>query len=521
MEPAVMTPQEYVDVLKRRKWSLVLPALIVFVLAAIIALVLPPIYKSTSTILIEEQEIPVDMVATTVTSYAEQRLQVINQRIMSTSRLQEIMNRFNLYQDLRDKWTTEEIIDKMREDIKLEPINVEVVDRRTGRPSSATIAFTLSYEGKNDPVQVQRVANVLASLYLEENLKVRERQVTEASEFFEDEIAKMKVDLAKLEGKIADFKQKHVNELPELLQVNMQSLNNIELNVERINEQLRSLKEREGQLQVQLTSVSPQMEDQRRLEELKVQLTHLKTKFSDEYPDVIQTKAEIAELEKQLDTQGTLPDLEEERPDNPVYVNLASQLSSTKTEIESMGRQLVDLEKQKEEFRKRIATTPIIEGEYTALISERASTQAKYNDLMAKFMETKVAQGLEKEQKGERFTLIDPAVLPEKPYKPNRLAIIFIGLVLGVGAGIGLAAFREFSDDAVWKADALTMATSFPVLVCIPEIFTDREKLESKAKRKKNLIIILIAAIVFIFIFHFFIMDFDILWAKLMRRLAL
>lgn len=521
MEETTMTPQDYGDVLKRRKLSLIVPALIVFLAAVIIALVLPPIYKSTSTILIEEQEIPVDLVMTTVTSYAEQRLQVINQRIMSTSRLQEIINRFDIYQDLRDRWTTEEIIEKMREDIQLEPINVEVVDRRTGRPSSATIAFTLSYEGENDPVKVQRVANVLASLYLEENLKVRERQVTEASSFFEDEIERVKGDLNRLEQKIAAFKVKHVNELPELLQVNVQSLNNIAMNIERANEQLRSFKEKEGYLQSQLASVSPQMEDQQRLEDLKLQLTNLKTRFSDEYPDVIQVKAEIAELEKQLSDSDLLTQPTDERPDNPAYINLASQLASIQSEIESVERQRRDLEKQKEEFQRRVAITSTVEGEYRSLVSERDSTQAKHDDLMRKFMETKVAQGLEKEQKGERFTLIDPAVVAEKPYKPNRLAIMLIGLVLGIGAGIGFASFKEFSDDAVWKAETLTEATSFPVLVTIPDIRTEQEKADARGKRKIRLVVIAILLIVGLALFHFFVMDFDIFWAKVMRRMAL
>lgn len=521
MEATTMTPQDYGDVLKRRKLSLIVPALIVFFTAVIIALVLPPIYKSTSTILIEEQEIPTDLVMSTVTSYAEQRLQVINQRIMSTSRLQEIINRFELYRNLQDRWTTEEIIEKMREDIRLEPVNVEVVDRRTGRPSSATIAFTLSYEGENDPVKVQRVANVLASLYLEENLKVRERQVTEASGFFEDEIERVKVDLSRLEQKIADFKKKHVNALPELLQVNVQSLNNIELNIARTNEQLRSFKEREGALRSQLANVSPQMEDQRRLEDLKLQLTNLKTRFSDEYPDVIQVKAEIAELEKQLSDPDLLAKSTDDRPDNPAYINLASQLASVQSEIESIERQRADLEKQREEFQRRVAVTSTVEGEYRSLVSERDGTQAKYDDLMRKFMETEVAQGLEKGQKGERFTLIDPAVIAEKPYKPNRLAIMLIGLVLGIGAGIGFASFKEFSDDAVWNAESLSQATSFPVLVTIPKIRTEQEIADAKGKRRTRLLVTAILLIAGLALFHFFVMDFDIFWAKMMRRLAL
>lgn len=521
MEETTTSPQDYLAILKRRKWSLIIPSVSIIFLAVLIGLLLPPVYRSTSTILIEEQEIPADFVMSTVTSYAEQRLQIINQRIMSSSRLQEIIDRFDLYSDLKGKWTKEEITEKMREDIILEPINVEVVDRRTGRPSTATIAFTLSYEGEDYADKVYRVANVLASLFLEENIKVRERQVTEASNFFEDEITRVKGDLGRLDGKIAAFKQLHVNELPELMQVTMQNLHTIELNTDRAYEQLRSLKERKGYLQTQLTSVSPQMEDKKRLEELRLQLINLRSTFSEAYPDVMLLKSEIAELEKKLQDGKDLNESAPEPPDNPAYITMASQLASVESEVESVLRQIQELEKQRQEMQRRLAATPVVESEYKSLVSERDSTQAKYDDLMRKFMEAKVAQGLEKEQKGERFTLIDPAVIPEKPYKPNRLAIMLIGLVLGIGAGVGFASFREFSDDSVWNVEALTSLTAFPVLAVIPEIVSEEEKQARKARQRTKILIAIGTVIAFLLIFHFFIMDFDVLWAKLVRRLAL
>ncbi|MEM2983404.1 MAG: Wzz/FepE/Etk N-terminal domain-containing protein, partial [Candidatus Bathyarchaeia archaeon] len=206
MEQETKTIQDFKEILKRRKWSFILPLLIVFIIGTIVAFALPPIYRSTATILIEEQEIPREYVMSTVTSYAEQRLQSINQRIMSSSRLLEIINRFNLYADLRKKWVIEEIIEKMREDIKFQTISADVVDRRTGRPTAATIAFTVSYEGKN-PALVQQVANVLASLYLEENMRTREEQTVGATRFLEEELKEVQAKLANLDARIAQYKQ--------------------------------------------------------------------------------------------------------------------------------------------------------------------------------------------------------------------------------------------------------------------------------------------------------------------------
>lgn len=344
MQPMAMTPGEFLQTLKRRRWSLILPAAIVFVASAVVAITLPSIYKSTSTILIEEQENPADFVMTTVTSYIEQRLQSINRRIMSYSRLLEVIQRFNLYAELTNRWSAEEIIEKMRQDTILVPISAEVIHRRTGKKTPATIAFSLSYQGTN-PKTVQKVTNVLTSLYLSENLKAREKQAQETAAFLEKEMDKIKIDLAEIESKIAAFKEAHINELPELLQVNLQSLNNVEGSIERSYEQLRSLKERKEYLETQLTSLPSHLDPEvissrKRLEELKVDLVHLTNRFSDQYPDVIKTRAEITDLEKLLQEKKSSAATAHEPPDNPAYVTLAAHLASTRSDLSSVKRQL-------------------------------------------------------------------------------------------------------------------------------------------------------------------------------------
>jgi len=522
MEPSVKTPGDYIEILKRRKWSMILPALIIFVAAAVVALTLPSIYKSTATILIEEQEIPADFVATTVTSFVEQRLQSINQRVMTYTKLLDIINQYKLYQDLREKRTTEEIVEKMSEDILFEPISVEAIDRRTGRPTTATIAFTLAYEGKH-PQTVQQVTNVLTSLFLRENLEVRERQTKETSKFIEAEMSKVQDDLDKIEKAIARFKEKHINELPSLLQLNLQSLQNVQTSLERLNEQLRGLKEKKEYLESQLADVQPNLglERRTRLEELKLQLAYLKSRFSDEYPDVKKAKAEIAEIENKVSTSDNLFESSGNTPDNPAYITLAAQLAGSKVDIDSVKRQIENFEKMATEYRRRIAATPGVEDEYSNLIVEQENTQAKYTDLMRKLMEAKVAHGLETEQKGERFTLIEPARLPEKPYKPNRLAILLIGLVLGIGLGSVTTYLIEVSDQSVRSARGLVMATGSPVLASIPEIVTKRDIFHTRLKKVSLVAGVLLVVIAGLAAFHYMVMDLNIFWAKVVRRMPL
>ncbi|MRR12409.1 chain-length determining protein, partial [bacterium] len=374
-----LTPADVLAIVRRRRTSLVIPAIAVVLLGAAVALLLPSIYKSTATILIEEQEIPTDFVMTTVTSYAEQRIQQLNQRIMSFTRLQEIIQRFRLYEDMKDRYTAEEIGEQMRKDTELKPVSADIIDRRTGRPTAATIAFTLSYQGKNANT-VQQVANVLTSLYLEENLKVRARQAEDATEFMEGEMARVQQDLAEVEGKIAAFKNAHINALPEMMQLNQQTLSGLERSLEVTGEQLRGLREREGGLQAQLAGLKPHTEKEdelaskRRIEELKVQLIALNQRFSEEHPDVKKTRAEIAQLEERLATIDRAKTTGKGAPDNPAYVTLAAQLAATRVDIQTQLRQQEKLNKEVLEYRRRIASTPQVEEEYNRYLSARNST---------------------------------------------------------------------------------------------------------------------------------------------------
>ncbi len=464
-------------ILSRRKWGLLLPAGAVFLVAVALAFLLPSIYRSTATILIEEQEIPKNIVQTTVTSYAEQRLQNIYQRIISTSRLQKIIDEVHLYPELQGNTTPDQIAASMRQDIGLDFIKADIIDPRTGRASSANIAFTISYKGRN-PEQTQKVTSILTSLFLEDNLREREESASSASLFLLDEANRVKDEVAVVDAKIAAFKEEHVNELPELLQVNIQSLHDVETLRDRLYEQMKSLREHEGYLESQLSSVprKVQAREKNRLEELQVQLAGLQTRYSDKYPDVIALKAEIEKLSAETveETQET--------PDNPAYINLAAQLASTKSEIASIESQLKANERKSEKYRGYIQATPRVEETYRVLLNERDNKLRKYNELMQKQMEAQVAQGLEEDQKSERFTVIEPAALPTRPAQPNRLAIMLIGVVLGVGAGVGTAALLEFSDQTIRSAEGLAKVSSFPVLGVIPEILHARERRRATLK---------------------------------------
>jgi polysaccharide chain length determinant protein (PEP-CTERM system associated) len=533
MEDDVRTINDYIGILRRRRWALLLPVVIILIIALVAAITWPRTYRSTSTILIEEQEIPREFVITTVTGYADERLQSINQRIMSTTRLLDIINRFNLYTDLRKRMTTEEVVEIMKKDIKFATISADVMDKAGSRSAPAapvTIAFTLAYDGR-DPQTVQQVANVLASLYLEENLKTRERQSAGASRFLEEEAQGLQRMLADLDAKIAVFKAKNINAVPELLQVNYQGLDRAERDLDQLKDQLKTLKEKEQYFQTQLASIPTESTDQDRnlLKELRAKLVQLESRYSDEYPDVKKTRMDVAALEKRI---ALLPPENQaapkkaltsvaDQPNNPAYVALASQLSGVQSDIESAKRQITELQKRREDYVRRTEASPRVEETYKTLMAERTNTETKYQDLMKRVMEAKVSQGLEKEQMGEKFTLIDPARMPEKPVKPNVAAVLLIGLFLGIGAGVGNVSLKEANDQSVRGAGQLTAATGYPVLATIPRIITENDRRRGRARHIKILITLVVAVAAMVLLFHFYVMDLEVFWARLSRRLML
>jgi polysaccharide biosynthesis transport protein len=509
-----MSIQDVVAILKRRTWSLVLPAIIVFAIAAVVAFKLPRTYRSTSTILIEEQGMPRNFVASMVTGYADQRLQIITQRVMISSRLLDIVNKFNLYPDKRKKMTTEEILALIRKDIAFNTI--DAADSRSGGP--ATIAFSLSYDGEK-PAIVQQITATLASLYLEENLKFREEQSTGTHKFLEDEAQELKEQISKIDAGISAFKKKNMDALPELLATNLQTLERTERDIDQKSNDLGTLRERESEFQSQLASIPTEAEnqDKTRLRELKARLAQNESRYSNEHPDVIKTRAEIAKLEAQMGYKSAEKS-GPEKPDNPAYLTLASQIAGIRSEINSAKRQIEDLRRKRDEYQRRVEATPKIDEVLKTLTADRSNTQAKYDDLMRKALDAKISQGLEREQMGERFILIEPARLPQKPIKPNVPAILMIGLVLGIGAGVGVAAIREFSNRSIRSAHVLAKETALPVLGSIPEIVTWGDLKRQRIKRVVLAIGMFAVIAGVIVVFHFYVMDLDVLWIRILRR---
>lgn len=561
---------EVMAIARRRVGILAITFIVIFAVAVAFALLLPPIYEAKTTVLVEEQQIPPDMVRTTVTDFVEQRLQMINQQVMSRQNLLDLIARFDLYKKERKKETTEEVIDGFREDIQLHPISTEVVDKRTGRPMTATIAFEVVYQGEN-PAKVQQVANNLATFYLAQNLKAREEHAKASTEFLERETTRLLEEIKAIDTELVELKERYLGSLPDQKVINMQTMERMARDRDALLTRIADFTSQREQLAAQLftrqaTARNQGLTAKDRLKELRLQEAQLLAKYSADHPDVVKIRREVTEVEADaatqqqvdnllhelfntrlaldsaegekakapleakvadlreqihaLDPQAAMEAEESALANDPYYIATQNQLAGVETNIHALKGEVKSVEARLEELRKQVLLTPKVGAEYDRLMEAKANRTARYRDMRQKLEEAKASIDLEHGQMAERFSIIDPAVFPEEPVKPNRMALTFIGLILGIGAGVGVAAAREALDTGFYSADRLARVARLPVLAVIGAIETAADR--SRRRRRRWLAVgtvvgVMVAAVATV---HLAIKPLDVLWLQVTGKVT-
>jgi uncharacterized protein involved in exopolysaccharide biosynthesis len=572
VDEQLQTLDDYLAILKRRKWQLIVPAVILAVLTAAVAVLLPASYRSSATILIEQQEIPSDLVQTTVTSFADQRIQVISRRVMTTENLGQLIERYDLYPELRRKISLNMAVEQMRDRIKLDMISADVMDPRSGRAQEATIAFSLSFENES-PGQAQKVTSGLVSLFLQENIEQRQAAVTDATTFLQAEADKLGEQIATLEARLAAFKEEHGEALPEFASLNrelmartesqlrdniqsQQSLEQQKLYLESELAQMDAtgttdastlrLRELEAQYAQTVSRYSTTHPDRIRLErematlrgmvgqtssgelqsrlaELHTELAVLRERYAEDHPDVLRLKRSIEATRKQLAEVDPASDrlARNRAATDPASVQLRTRLDAARQDIESLKLKRVELEKELAKYEEYVKASPRIEQQYSALTRDYDNAMNKYREVRDKVLQAELAQSLETNRKGERFLLIEPPLVPEKPFKPNRPAILVLGVVLSLAGGVGHLALREMLDKGIHGARALQTIAKVPLLGVIPYIETSLDRRRRIRRRLLTIGAVLLALIGGVIVFHLFVMPLDVLWFALMRKLDL
>jgi polysaccharide chain length determinant protein (PEP-CTERM system associated) len=470
---------DYIEIFLRRIWYIVIPAIVVMIGAVLYAYTSPKLYRATTLILITPQKVPEAFVRPTVTSTIGERLQSIGQEIMSRTRLEQIIAELGLYQEEAKSSGPERVVELMRKNIQ-----VEIKGREE--------YFTISYIGK-DPKIVTVVTNKLASLFIEENLKFREQQAQGTSEFLSGELETTKAKLEEQERMVARFKKQFMGELPEQRDANLRILEQLQLQYQRIGDNLRSAQDRKLMLQKQLSDFQLAMASEEstkgtssltgrtkspqeiQLEQLKNQLSDLQTKYTEKHPDILMVRKKIAELEAEiekasLEKKEGLKIEEKTLTIDPRYNEIKDRLIATEKEIDRLKEDDAKIRAQMARYSDRVEKTFGRELEIANLTRDYQNAKETYQSLLRKSQEAQQAENLERRQKGEQFKVIDPARTPGMPFKPDIRKILLFGFLLGIGSGFGLAFFREQMDRSFRDAEDLEATLGLKVIANIPKI---------------------------------------------------
>lgn len=489
------------ETIRRRKALALVPFLFVLTATASLAFFLPSLWTARATIMVDRQQIPESFVKSTVTSDVEGRLLTLSQEILSRTRLYEIAQTYNLYPKLRTTAAPDEVVDKMRKDIKIEFAETSPERDRPGARRDRdprTVAFAVSYTTANPQVSMQ-VANTLAGLYIQENVKLREKQAVGTSDFLGSQLAEVRKKLADQEKRVTEYKERHMGELPEQRDANLRTLERLQSQLAGAQETHRRAAERRQQITQALAEIDqgsgpaaattapppPAGSTAARLNLLRQELAALLTKYSDRYPDVVYTKEQIRLIEARLAEEQAamaLPKQKDEKrsalrmaPTNPYVTSLMSQLDQANVEVKTGAEQIAGLQRQIATYEKRIENTPRREHELSLITRDYESTKELFRSLLGKREEAGIAADLEQRQKGENFRIMDPAVVPERPTGPNRVRLLLIGLVLALGASGAAVVLAENVDTSFRRVDEVRSKLPVPILAMIPRITTETD----------------------------------------------
>jgi protein tyrosine kinase modulator len=499
-EPSPVRWQDYWAIVVRRRWWLMGPLFLCGFLAFGVARFWPEKYRSEALILVEQQKVPELYVTPNVVTDLQDRLQSMTQQILSRTRLQKLIEQFGLYANPRQRMNLDEVVDKMRGDIRIELVQVP-------RRQEELTAFRIDFSYGSARV-AQQVTNELTSLFIDQNLEARGQQSVTTTTFLENQLEQARQDLAQQEQRLREYKIRFIGELPEQQQSMLQMLGSLQAQLDantaaigRAEQQriyLESMRSEDQAMREFIGSgdgnaaTSPIAVADAAIRDLRKQLTDLEAKYTSRHPDVDKLRDQIADWErsrKQLEQKpesalsaeasGTAIPL----PKAPALVEVESRLKATKAEIDNHQAEGKKLQARMDDLESRLNLTPVREQQLAEVTRNYDNSRQNYQSLLQKKLQSELATNLEKRQQGEQFRIIDPANLPLKPSEPNRLEIVVIGWALGLFVGLGLTALLEMTDETVHNERSLLECVQVPVLVHIPVIRSRPERIRTRLFR--------------------------------------
>jgi polysaccharide chain length determinant protein (PEP-CTERM system associated) len=505
------TPDDYARIAWRRRWYIAIPAVVVASATAVVSVFLPNWYRASTSILIIPQRVPENFVRPTVTADLNERLNMITQQILSRTRLERIIQEFNLYERERKNKIMEDVIDQMRRDI-----NVNVAKPRSRRDD--VNSFSVSFEA-HDARTAMRVTERLASLFVQENLEDRELLADQTDQFLKVQLEEARRRLVDQEKRLQEFRQRNNGRLPDHVTSNLQLLQGAQARLQSIAESSNRDRDRLFALDKALAEMPPVTSQTtqnavaprssggnqaaagttaaQQLELARGELRNLQLRLKPEHPDIGRAKRVVAELEKKADEEALQQPLSAVTPApiiNTVVDRAAQQradqmrleMNEIRARLETERREAQGLQQAIGELTGRVQAGPALQSQLTELMRDYETLQDGYTALLKKSEESKIAVNLERRQIGEQFKVIDGARLPERPISPDRFRINMFGILGGLALGLGLVGFLEYRDTSFKTDDDVMTTLALPVLAVIPVMTNAGER--RHARRRKLLL---------------------------------
>ena len=508
--PTQIKPDQILDIIIRGKWIIIIPLCISLTVGLFMTLTANKVYEASTLILVQPQRVPTNYVQSVVTSTISQRISTISQQILSRSNLEKIIDQFGLFADAESMYLEDKIASMRKK------INVKIERARSG-----TEAFSISFTGQ-EPQRVMRIANTLASYFMDENLKVREAQAIGTSEFLDSELEKTKKRLEEREQKLAEYRAKYLGGLPDELETNLRTLDRLQQKLTEKGTLLRDANNSLKMLQTQIAQ-SRQMasqsfddsfssfdfeddtmvesEDEKKLASVKEQYENLLLRYTEKHPDVAKLKKIMENLEKSIAEQQkaleeekalageeTIPEEESIEKDFGAMPNFAAmqqetQLTQMKNEIQKLESDIADIENKMKIYQQRVEDTPKRELELQSLKRDYSNIQEIYNSLLDRKLEAELSVNMEKKQKGEQFRILDYARLPEKPISPNVKLFFLLSIAGGAGIGGGIVFLLEMLNISVIRRDEQIEKTlGLHILAVIPPLEKPSDRARTRIK---------------------------------------
>jgi succinoglycan biosynthesis transport protein ExoP len=513
-EESGQSPSNILPAVMRYKWHLaaVIPLLLLLSIFGVV--MLPPVYRSYGMVMVETQQIPVDLVQTTVTAAASEQIDIIRQRVMTRDNLLSIIKKYPYFGI--EKATPLEIVQGLN--YFRDNIFVEVQSAKNGR-NAVAIGFIVSFASES-PAISQAVTNDLVNLFLSENVKARTMRASETTEFLSTEAAKIRDELTEIETKVADFKRENKDALPEHLDLyaNMREdtrkgIDEIEQNIGSYNEQINILNTQLSLARQQSGAIVGADAD---IKALRENYRNLLVRYTPEHPDVVALRDQIRMLES-----GAATEESGEAIYSGAELDIRNQISALQAKIAQLELQKKQEVAKLEDLQQRIIKIPLVERGFVSIKRDYETKINQYNEIVAKTQNAEMAESLEQQQKAERFSLLEPPILPTTPSEPDRQKLLALSAFFSIGFPAGIVFLIGFLDKSIRDSDTLEKIVGSPPLIEIPYI----ETIQERSAHKRRLVIaaagVVSAAILGIVLLHFLYMPLDMLIYKIAARFGL